>query len=274
MQMLLKDSAEAKVPTIPPATVKRQVDTMPITYIMSVKPLRSHQMCRPWRWRGKFQPMASAAGQGALRRSGAAKQRGRPPGATAEDTVSRLVEAAQTHYGMYGYAGARMTEIAAAAGITHSSIYQYFASKRDLYQAAFSAALAELLPEYSIAAKTETTLKGRLTAIVRASARVNERDPKITPFLASVPIELRRHPELITPLQELGDDVMAPLSQIFAEARKNGEIASAISDRDLMVSFIGAAMGIGLLSYALPDGDMNAAVEVFIAGIEGTLFSN
>lgn len=207
-----------------------------------------------------------------LRRGGEPKQRGRPPGATAEDTVKRLVEAAQAQFGMHGYSGARMTEIASAAGITHSSIYQYFASKRELYQAAFEAALGELVPEYLAATNNSGTLRDRLGAIMLASARAHQRAPLITPFLASLPIELRRHPDLMPALEELGSGLVSALGAMFAEARERGEIASDIADRDLLVGFIGAAMGIGLLSYALPDGDMAAAVDVLLAGLNGNLF--
>lgn len=173
---------------------------------------------------------------------------------------------------MHGYSGARMTEIASAAGITHSSIYQYFASKKELYQAAFEAALAEVVPEYLAATAAEDSLRDRLASILRASARAHERAPLITPFLASLPVEIRRHPDLLPPLQEVGNDLVTSLAVMFAEARDSGEIATDVSDRDLLVGFIGAAMGIGLLSYALPDGDMAAAIEVLLAGLNGTLF--
>lgn len=86
---------------------------------------------------------------------------GRPPGRNGEETICRLVEAAVVNFGDRGYAGARMTEIAAAAGITHSSIYQYFTSKKELYRAAFEAAHAELLPEYVAAIQKQTPSRGR-----------------------------------------------------------------------------------------------------------------
>ncbi|OBH49268.1 TetR/AcrR family transcriptional regulator [Mycobacterium sp. E2479] len=197
---------------------------------------------------------------------------GRPPGANAEDTVKRIVQAAQAEFGMHGYSGARMTKIAEAAGITHSSIYQYFASKRDLYEAAFAAALGELLPEYLASATSQTTLRDQIKEIMRASARAHQRSPLITPFLASLPIELRRHPDLLPTLQIQGDSLNASLAEMFTQARQRGEIAADVTDRDLLTGFIGAAMGVGLLSYALPDGDMTAAIEVLLAGLDGTLF--
>ena len=62
------------------------------------------------------------------RRTSAARV-GRPPGSNREETIARLVTAAQQHFGERGFSGARMVDIASDAGVTHSSIYQYFSSK-------------------------------------------------------------------------------------------------------------------------------------------------
>jgi hypothetical protein len=87
--------------------------------------------------------------------------------------------------------------------------------------------------------------------IFRASARIHARNPTITPFLASLPIELRRHPDLLPSLQTDGDDLVSVFVAMFDEARQKGEIDTAASDLDLMVAFMGAAMGIGLFSYGV-----------------------
>lgn len=207
------------------------------------------------------------------RRSGPAKQLGRPPGSSAEETVARLVEAAQVHFGTHGYSGARMTEIAAAAGITHSSTYQYFASKRELYQAAFHAALAELLPEYMDAIRIDGPLREKIKAIFLASARTHERKPTITPFLASIPIEIRRHPDLVPSLQE-GAELLTALIEMFSHARQHGEIPTEANDMDLIMAFLGSAMGIGLLSHGLPESKMGAAVDILLAAFDGELFKD
>jgi AcrR family transcriptional regulator len=167
-----------------------------------------------------------------------------------------------------------MTEIATVAGITHSSIYQYFASKRELYQAAFESAQAELLPQYLEAIKTGATLKEQIKAIFRASARTHERKPTITPFLASIPIELRRHPDLLPTLQAESSQLMASLSDMFASARRRGEIPTGADDMDLLVGFIGAVMGIGLLSYGIQTGRMGTAVEMLLAALDGEFFAD
>lgn len=186
--------------------------------------------------------------------------------------MARLVEAAQMHFGIHGYSGARMTEIAEAAGITHSSIYQYFASKRDLYGAAFDVAQTKLLPQYADAIAAHDTLREQIKAIFVASARTHAGNPTVTPFLASIPVEIRRHPDLLPSLQADGGRLMGPLSTMFAAARGRGEITSEADDLDLLIAFIGAAMGVGLLSYGMANEKMDSAVDILLAVIDGNFF--
>jgi AcrR family transcriptional regulator len=74
-----------------------------------------------------------------------------------------IVEAAARVFAERGYAGASMTDIAAAAGIAPSVIYDHFASKRDLH--------LELLSEHGHALITGTTqhAEGSGEAVVRRS---------------------------------------------------------------------------------------------------------
>lgn len=187
---------------------------------------------------------------------------GRPPGRSREETINRLVAAAQEHFGDRGFSGARLVDIAADANVTHSSIYQYFASKEDLYRAAFEAAQAELLPKYLAAVQPEVSLRGQINAILSASAEVHRSHPAITPFLASMPLEVRRHPDLINLLTDVGYPLMATLHDMFERARRSGEISAEVEDLDLLVAFIGAAMGIGLLSHGMRRDNMDAATSI------------
>jgi AcrR family transcriptional regulator len=208
------------------------------------------------------------------RRSKGTKQLGRPPGSSAEDTVARLLDAAQVQFGAHGYSGARMTEIADAAGVTHSSIYQYFASKRDLYRAVFDAAQAELLPQYVEAIASGDTLRDQIKAIFQASARTHARKPAITPFLASIPLEIRRHPDLLPSLAQEGAELITPLTAMFDAARQRGEIPAGADDLDLVIAFVGAVMGAGLLCYGLSEGPMDSAVDILVATLDGRFFKD
>lgn len=166
-----------------------------------------------------------------------------------------------------------MTEIADAAGVVHSTIYQYFSSKRELYRAVFDAALSELMPEYLAAIQGSDVFRDQIGAVFRASVRVHERNPAITPFLASIPLEVRRHPELLDTLSADGHAVVAAMEQMFERARNRGEIAPDTDYYDMLVAFIGAAMGVGLFSYGMAGTAMGPAVEILLTAFDGRFFT-
>ena len=53
----------------------------------------------------------------------------------------RILEAAQTIFARQGYSGARMDDVAAQAGLTKPTLYQYFGGKDALFAAMMSARL-------------------------------------------------------------------------------------------------------------------------------------
>src|SRR3954471_23703707 len=57
---------------------------------------------------------------------------GRTPGATAASTRERLLRAAADVFARRGYGGTRVSEIAAAAGLSNGALYAYFGSKSEL----------------------------------------------------------------------------------------------------------------------------------------------
>jgi AcrR family transcriptional regulator len=223
-----------------------------------------------WYPRGNFCLVsASSSGETARRR---AARVGRPPGSSAEQTTARLLAAARVQFGDRGYGGARMTEIADAAGVVHSAIYQYFQSKRALYRAVFDAALAELMPEYLAAIEGAECFRDQIAAVFRASVRVHQRHPGITPFLASVPLEVRRHPELLDTLARDGQALVSAMHDMFERARRRGEIPPDTDDYEMLVAFVGAAMGVGLLSYGMAAAQMGPAVEILLSAFDGRFF--
>ncbi len=53
-------------------------------------------------------------------------------------TRSRILDAARTEFAAYGYAGARVDRIAAAAGANKRMLYHYFGNKRELYRMVYA----------------------------------------------------------------------------------------------------------------------------------------
>jgi AcrR family transcriptional regulator len=102
------------------------------------------------------------------RRSPTPSERQRDP----ERTKARILEAAKAEFGAKGYVGARVSEIAANAGINKQLISYYFGGKEGLYTELTAATtrrnLALTDPERSLA----ETARDFLTATDRDSARL------------------------------------------------------------------------------------------------------
>ncbi|MFN3201429.1 MAG: TetR/AcrR family transcriptional regulator [Bradymonadia bacterium] len=70
---------------------------------------------------------------------------GRPPrNAFSEETVVRVLRAAENTFGAHGYRGARLEDIAAAAGIQRPSLLYHFKSKERLYHSVLSKAFEQM----------------------------------------------------------------------------------------------------------------------------------
>ncbi|WP_156675112.1 TetR/AcrR family transcriptional regulator, partial [Mycobacterium sp. E2989] len=63
-------------------------------------------------------------------------QRGRPVGASGEDTRQRIIVATMRCVATAGYSRATIREIARTANVTSASLYNYFANKSELLDAA------------------------------------------------------------------------------------------------------------------------------------------
>ena len=90
------------------------------------------------------------------------------------NTERQILEAAERVFLLQGFAGARTTEIARQAGVTHAMLHYYFHTKEELFQ---------------------TILKGKL-AVLMESIRVMLVDEKM-PIMDAIEMGMRRHFEYI-----------------------------------------------------------------------------
>jgi AcrR family transcriptional regulator len=78
-----------------------------------------------------------------------------------------IVEAAGRLFGERGYDGARLDDVAAAAGVTKPIVYRHFGSKRDLYLALLDRHRDDLAG-FTAAVPPEGTLEQRLRPVLEA----------------------------------------------------------------------------------------------------------
>jgi AcrR family transcriptional regulator len=106
-----------------------------------------------------------------------------------------LLNAADEEFAERGYAGARLVDVAARAGVTKSLVYRHFDSKAELYVGLLESRAAEVIAEVSAAVRKAGSTEQRFRAGVEAffaaldrrpfSRRLLFRDPEADPDVAA-----------------------------------------------------------------------------------------
>jgi TetR/AcrR family transcriptional regulator len=140
------------------------------------------------------------------------------------DTEQRILEAAHDVFVRRGTAGARMQEIAAAAGVNSALLHYYFRSKARLSEAVFRRVAGQLLPAVVGILASERDLPAKVEAVVELELSHLALAPYLPAYLIS---ELAHHPDragqLVTSLtglvpREVGRQVLGSLRAQIAEA--------------------------------------------------------
>lgn len=186
--------------------------------------------------------------------------RGRPANTSSDDTVAELLRAARRLFAAKGYAGTSNREIAAAAGLAHTAIYNHFGSKAQLFTAVFVDVQDLLMVELdrSVAAAPGEPALPR--ALFDATEALRAADPSYVEFLASMYIEVRRDAEL---RQIFADGASTfPVVDRLAALSRGTDHDAPVGDEQLWF-WIAFALGLAQLS-ALADADtFSATLDAF-----------
>lgn len=107
-----------------------------------------------------------------------------------------MLAAARHMFAARGYAATSTRDVAQAAGLTHTAIYNHFGSKAKLFTAVFVQVQDRLIAELhrSVAASPDEPPFPR--ALFEAIEGLRADDPSNVEFLAAMYVEVRRDPEL------------------------------------------------------------------------------
>jgi AcrR family transcriptional regulator len=192
------------------------------------------------------------------------RRRGRPPNTSTDDTIAAVLTAARRLFAAKGYAATSNREIAAAAGLAHTAIYNHFGSKPQLFTAVFIDVQQTLMVELDrsvAAAPDRPALPG---ALFDATEALRAADPSYVEFLASMYIEVGRDHELREIFR--GGASAFPIVERLAElsASPRGEPGGDDErDQEQLWFWIAFALGLAQLS-ALADAEtFNATLGTF-----------
>lgn len=129
---------------------------------------------------------------------------------TASVVVARILTAAQTHFARFGFAGARVEDIAQEAGVNKATLYYQVGDKAALYHAVVADVLKKTANAVERAANTTLSPQDQLTAYVTTLAGAMNAQPHLAPIL------LR---EVASGGAQLSDDLLQPMLRIMGRLR-------------------------------------------------------
>jgi AcrR family transcriptional regulator len=204
----------------------------------------------------------------------AVRRLGRPAAVESAETRARILRAAREHFAAGGYRRTSNQAIAAAAGVTPTALYHYFASKADLFVATHDAALEVLLEAYREATARSDEPVERLCALIEANATLNRAHPGLAEFLAVAPLEARRHPELAAKLGARGEEIARLMREILEAGVRDGKLPRGLAIDAAVTLLTAASFGLAWIHGVLPSAEAHeAALRAFQSLLRGELLS-
>ena len=153
-----------------------------------------------------------------------------------QSTEQRILEAARRVFVVKGFAGARMQEIADAAGINKALLHYYFRSKEKLFEQIFREAFGRLLPGLAEIFSRPLPFFRKIELFTETYISLVIEQPYLPVFVLS---EMHRNPDDFFQ-KHIQPEMLASIRQIgrqFAEAAQEGLIRP-IDPRQLMLNIM------------------------------------
>ena len=191
------------------------------------------------------------------------KPRGRPSNSCTADTVAVMLVAARKQFAAQGYAATSNRTVANAAGLAHTAIYNHFGSKAQLFTAVFLDVQDRLIFELQRSAGRTPDEPAFPGALLDAIEELRAADPTYVEFLASMYVEVRRHPELRNVFQ--GEEPF-PIVDVLRSLAASPGAKSALGEgqgEDPTWFWITFALGLAQLSALADTATFATTVEMF-----------
>lgn len=191
----------------------------------------------------------------------AQRRRGRPANSSTDETVAAVLVAARRQFAAHGYSATSNKTVAEAAGLTHTAIYNHFGSKARLFTAVFVDVQDLLIAELDRSVRAAPDEPAFPRALLDAIEGLRAADPSYVEFLASMYVEVRRHPELRSVFQ--GGDPFPIVNRLRTLAARPVPGHALDDSEDQMWFWITFALGLAQLSALADPGSFAVTVEVF-----------
>ncbi len=196
---------------------------------------------------------------------------GRIAGVTATETRERLLKAAAAVFAERGYDGARVADIAAAAGVSNGAMYAHFGSKAELLVGALRTHGRQVLAE-ALAADPDKSIMDVLLSIGRGLIHgTNARGSLLVEALVAA----RRDEDVARPIRRYVGERADWLADLMRVAQDQRELDPSLSPIALAHFCLLLSMGSALVTpalHAVDDAEWAALLGRVVAalGLAGT----
>ncbi|MBU8809285.1 TetR/AcrR family transcriptional regulator [Mycolicibacterium goodii] len=206
-----------------------------------------------------------------MRQTRTARSRpGRPAGGDSVDTRQRVIDAACRCFAQYGYGPATNNQIAEMAGVTAGSVYYHFGTKNKLFEAVCDDVYGKILTRSAQAVSGPQSVVGLLRAVLTESMRINHESPELAGFVATAPIDARRHPELTGTFATQAARMIDALTQAVRMGQEAGHIPAELDPVRIAHLVSAIVDGFALAAASADPDDMDGMNELFQSLLLGT----
>lgn len=203
-----------------------------------------------------------------------AKRRGRPPATDSQDTKERILAAARQCFARLGYIEATNKQIAEAAGVTASALYNHFPAKPQLYFAVLEVAEAEISEAIEAAVNKDDPILVQLKDILRVFAELHQTDPSRAAFMAGISLESMRNPDIASLLENPPMSIYNQFRELILGGRARGEIDTSIPADRLVDTLLALTTGLSWSGLRSTPAEHQEVLLTFGKMLDGSLFSH
>jgi TetR/AcrR family transcriptional regulator len=132
-----------------------------------------------------------------------------------ESTEQRILSAAKKVFIAKGMAGARMQDIADAAGINKALLHYYFRSKEKLFEMIFKEVVKDFLPRINLIFESDKTLFEKIEMFCREYIDQIRKTPYLPVFILN---EINQQPEAL--IRKMWGNRKPPINLFFDQVQK------------------------------------------------------
>jgi AcrR family transcriptional regulator len=199
------------------------------------------------------------------------KSKGRPFDADGNITRARIIDAARECFATHGYGDATNKDIASAAGVSPSSIYNYFPAKKDIYFAIFEEGEDYISAAYQQMTTNATSPLDGLCKIFDANIAIHNDRPDLPPFFAHVRFDIERYPELAHYIAQRERKIQPIVRTLVDKAIESGEITNALPADSIEAMLFASIFGMSIFGLQVDKDDHQNTMKAFRALLDGSL---